>query len=59
MKGSARKAHMDVVALNSSLVLWAAGIEEDIQKGYELAFVSMRKGKPWDKFLSLKSYLET
>ena len=50
---------MDVVALNSSLVLWAAGIEDDIGKGYELALNSMRKAKPWDKFLSLKTYLES
>ena len=59
LKGSANKAHMDVVALNSSLVLWAAGIEEDIEKGFEKALISMSKAKPWDKFLRLKNYLES
>ena len=37
---------------------WAAGIEEDIEKGFEKALFSMSKAKPWDKFLSLKAYLE-
>ena len=50
---------MDVVALNVSLVLWAAGIEDNIEKGFQKALISMSKGKPWDKFLSLKAYLES
>ena len=59
LKGSGQKAHLEVVALNTSLVLWAAGIEDNIEKGFEKAIFSMRKAKPWDKFLSLKAYLET
>ena len=59
LKGIGQKAHMDVVALNTSLVLWAAGIEDDIEKGIEKALFSMSKAKPWDKFLSLKAYLES
>ena len=58
LKGSGQKAHMDVVALNVSLVLWAAGIEENIEKGFQKALFSMSKAKPWDKFLRLKAYLE-
>ena len=59
LSGCGRKVHMDVVALNTSLVLWAAGIEADIEKGFEKALFSMSKAKPWDKFLNLKAYLET
>ena len=59
LKGIGEKAHMDVVALNTSLVLWAAGVEDDIEKGFQKALFSMSKAKPWDKFLSLKAYLET
>ena len=59
LKGSCRKAHMDVVALNTSLVLWAAGVEDDIEKGFKKALFSMGKTKPWDKFLLLKDYLES
>ena len=50
---------MDVVALNTSLVLWAAGVEDDIEKGFEKALFSMRTAEPWDKFLRLKAYLES
>ena len=50
---------MDVVALNTSLVLWAAGIEDDIERGFEKALFSMSNAKPWDKFLRLKTYLES
>ena len=58
LKGIGKKAHMDVVALNTSLVLWAAGVEDDIEEGFEKALFSMSKAKPWDKFLSFKAYLE-
>ncbi len=58
LKGSGQKAHLDVVALNTSLVLWAAGIEDNIEKGFEKAILSISKAKPWEKFLSLKAYLE-
>ena len=59
LKGIGQKAHMDVVALNTSLVLWAAGVEDDIEKGFENALFTMSKAKPWDKFLRLKAYLES
>ncbi len=59
LKGIGQKAHMDVVALNTSLVLWVAGVEDDIEKGFEKAMFSMSKAKPWDKFLRLKAYLES
>ena len=57
LNGSGKKAHMDVVALNTSLVLWVAGIEEDLYEGFRKALLSMSKGEPWDKFLRLKAYL--
>ena len=59
LNGSGKKAHMDVVALNTALVLWVAGIEDDIEKGFKKALFSMSKAKPWDKFLLLKAYLES
>ena len=58
LKGSGKKAHLNVVALNTALVLWAAGIEDDINKGFKKALFSMSKAKPWSKFLLLKAYLE-
>ena len=59
LNGSAKKAHMDVVALNTALVLWAAGIEDNIEKGFNKALYTMSKAKPWSKFLLLKAYLES
>ena len=57
LNGSGKKAHIDVVALNTALVLWVAGIEDDIKQGFNKALFSMSKAKPWDKFLLLKSHL--
>ena len=50
---------MEVVALNTAIVLWVAGIQEQIEKGFKKALFSMSKAKPWDKFLLLKNYLES
>ena len=59
LNGSGRKAHIDVVALNSALVLWAAGIEDDLNEGFNKALFSINQGNPWKKFLLLKNYLYT
>jgi len=48
---------MDVVALNVSLVLWAAGIEDNLNEGFNKALFSINRGDPWKKFLLLKNYL--
>jgi len=39
-------------------VLWASGIENDLSKCINIAFESIEKGLPMQKFLELKSYLE-
>ena len=57
LNGSGQKSHKDVVALNTALVLWAAGIEDDLHKGFNKALFSINKGNPWNKFLRLKTYL--
>ena len=57
LNGSGQKAHIDVVALNSALVLWAAGIEDDLKEGFNKALFSIKQGDPWNKFLLLKNYL--
>ncbi len=59
LNGSGKKSHMHVVALNTSLVLWVAGIEDDIEKGFKKALFSMSEAKPWEKFLLLKQHLES
>ena len=57
LNGSGRNSHKEVVALNTSLVLWAAGIEDDLHKGFNKALSSINNGNPWEKFLLLKKYL--
>jgi len=47
-----------VVALNSALELWAAGIEDNLNEGFNKALFSINQGEPWKKFLLLKNYLD-
>ena len=57
LNGSGQKSHIYAVALNSALVLWAAGIEDDLNEGFNKALFSINQGDPWKKFLLLKNYL--
>jgi anthranilate phosphoribosyltransferase len=57
LNGSGKKSHIDVVALNSALVLWAAGIEDNLNEGFNKALFSINQGDPWKKFLLLKNFL--
>ena len=57
LKGNGNESHINVVAFNTALVLWAADIENDIKKGFDLALSSINQGLPWDKFTKLKNYL--
>ena len=58
LDGTGKLSHKLVVALNAALVLWAAGIEENLEQGIKKCLNSINQGLPWQKFLSLKSYLE-
>ena len=57
LNGSGKKAHKEVVALNTSLVLWVAGVENDLHEGFNKALSSINKGNPWNSFLFLKTFL--
>ena len=59
LNGSGQKSHKDVVALNTALVFWVAGIEDDLNVGFDKALFSINQGDPWKKFLHLKTYLST
>ena len=59
LNGSGKKSHKDVVALNSALVLWAAGLEDDLNEGFNRSLCSINQGDPWQKFLLLKNYLSS
>ena len=57
LNGSGQLSHNYVVALNTALVLWVAGIENDLYEGFNKALFSINQGNPWEKFLLLKNYL--
>ena len=59
LNGSGEKSHKIVVALNTALVLWVAGIEDDLQEGFKKALFTINQGSPWEKFLILKTYLSS
>ena len=59
LEGSGDIAHNYVVALNTSLVLWASGLEDDLQAGFNRAIHSISESRPWEKFLLLKNYLSS
>ena len=59
LNGSGHKSHIEVVALNTALVLWAAEIEDDLHKGFNQALFSINQGNPWQKFLLLKNFLSS
>ena len=59
LNGSGQESHKLVVALNSALVLWVAGIEDDLHEGFNKALFSINQGNPWDKFLLLKTFLSS
>ncbi len=59
LNGSGQLAHNYVVALNTALVLWAAGVEDNLQQAFNQALFSIKDGKPWEKFLLLRTFLSS
>ena len=57
LNGKGKKSHISVVAFNTALVLWASGKENDLSNCINIAFSSIEKGLPMQKFLELKNYL--
>ena len=57
LDGSGQKSHKYVVALNAALVLWVAGIEDNLHEGFKKALFSINEGDPWKIFSLLKTYL--
>ncbi len=57
LQGEGSSAQENVVALNSALVFWAAGIQNDFTKGVQMAKDSLSKGLPWERFEMLQKAL--
>ena len=57
LQGTGTKAQIEVVALNTALVLWAAGLHDDLLDGVSMALSAIKDGKPWQKLLELRGTL--
>ncbi len=58
LKGVGTIPQMEVVALNSALVLWAAGLVDDFQIGLSKAKTCLEEGLPWEKLQELRKALD-
>ncbi|MEX1316429.1 MAG: anthranilate phosphoribosyltransferase [Synechococcaceae cyanobacterium] len=57
LQGRGSVAQREVVALNTALVLWAAGAADSIAAGHEQAAAALAAGSPWQKLLQLRTAL--
>ena len=57
LQGAGSPAQRDVVALNTGLVLWAAGLAATVPEGVEQALVALASGAPWHRLDQLRSAL--
>ena len=57
LKGNGKASHLNVVALNTALVLWAAGIEFNLKDGFQNSMRCIKSGESWIKFKKLRDYL--
>ena len=53
LNGTGQKSHKEA-ALNATLVLWVAGIDDDLNEGFIKALFSINQGNPWKNLLLLK-----
>jgi anthranilate phosphoribosyltransferase len=57
LQGRGTPAQADVVALNTALVLWAAGLADSPAAGLPLSREALRQGLPWDRVERLRAAL--
>ena len=57
LKGGGPIHHKQVVALNNSLVLWAAGLETDLNIGFKKSMSTLDSGEPWNVLQNLSTFL--
>ena len=59
LQGRGSNPQREVVALNTALVLWASGLEEDLSCGVTKALNCLDAGLPWQRLEALKNALDT
>ena len=59
LKGEGNKYHKEVVALNTALVLWVSGAEDNLPLGVKRALDCLNTDKPWILFEQLRNFSAT
>ena len=59
LRGKGNKYHKEVVALNTALVLWASGEEDDLSLGVKRSLDCLNTDKSWLLFKQLSDFLAT
>lgn len=57
LQGQGSLAQAEVVAFNTGLVLWAAGLQIDLTAAVAQALIVLNEGKAWDKLVALRDAL--
>jgi len=57
LKGRGSQAQNEVVAFNTALVLWVAGVESDFKQGAQKALAVLAEGSPWSRLEQLRDAL--
>ena len=57
LQGGGTQAQLDVVALNTALVLWVGGLQNDLQQGVIQSRRCLEKGLPWLRLEQLRQLL--
>ena len=57
LKGEGNKYHKEVVALNTALVLWVSGVEDDLILGVKSSLNCLNTDKSWLLFKQLRDFL--
>jgi anthranilate phosphoribosyltransferase len=57
LQGHGSQAQTDVVALNTALVLWAAGVTADVAEGVEKARLALQSAAGWQRLERLREAL--
>ena len=57
LQGQGSLAQTEVVAFNTALVLWVAGVEQEFSVGAAMARQSLDQGHPWQRLEALRRAL--
>ena len=57
LKGRGSQAQNEVVAFNTALVLWVAGVESDFRHAAQKALAALAQGSPWSRMEQLRDAL--